>query len=520
MAGRRGSRKPPPRRGPTIPPDKARELLEGQVKEAREILARGNIDEDTFEVWNSATTNIMKAAFGEGEHIVYEIRDAGALDRFLAPGEKLPEGHYRQRLEKAIPRIEGAIRQLGLGIPHPLDERAAPAPVAAPAQAAAHKPERALEEAAFAETGTESPTTKEADQKFRILLSPPQHERDFTAWVKADRTAELPIAALFVDIDNFKALNTKYTETTVDETILRPFQERLRECCANRGEGYRQGGDEFIVLLRNSDLNEGGKFAERLRAQLGATLFRVGGETIHVTVSIGVASWPTNGESYHDVLQAANVAKREAKETRNTVRLAPSPSGKMGEQSASPPKASAGEIEKAIQWFDNPTPEVRRSAADQLLSLTYQKLIFHYEPVRGAIRRLMRDEDEETRATALQIHMALMQREHASVGRYYSQPLIHVAETDASPGVRLRAMATIGSTGDSYYCERIYSWIVNWPEEIYKNVDPIGALIVLAQHGLKDRIRDGLRSLLGGPLTSAAVKARLSDALKRISAVP
>lgn len=519
MATRRGPGKPPPRRGPTISPDKAQELLAGQTREARELIARGDVDEDTFEVWNSATTNIMKAAFGEGEHIVSEVRDAGALDHFLAPGERLPEGHYRHRLEKAIPRIEGAIRQLGLGIPHPLDKRAAPALVAAPAQAAGHRRERALEEAAFAETGAETSTTKEADQKFRILWSPAQAERDFTAWAEADRTPNLPITFLFVDIDNFKALNTRYTETTVDETILRPFQERLRELCANRGEGYRQGGDEFVVLLRNCDLNEGANFADRLRSELGATPFRVGDETVHVTVSIGAASWPSNGQVYQDVLRAANEAKRSAKETRNVVCLAPSPSEQTRENDGAPPRASAEEIEDAIKWFDDPSPEVRRDAANQLLSLTYRKLIFHYEPAHGAIRRLMKDTDEEVRSTALQIHMALMRWERALVGRYYAQPLIAVAETDVGPGVRLRAMAAIGLTGDSYYCERVYSWIGQWPEETYKQVDPITALVELARNGLKDKIRDDLRSILGGAI-DPGVRARLNDALRRIRELP
>ncbi len=377
---------------------------------------------------------------------------------------------------------------------------------------------KAREKSTFVETEEERPTPKELEQKFGILLSPGQAEGDFEAWAGADRTAGHPIAILFMDIDNFKGLNTKYTETTVDETILRPFQERLRELCANRGEGYRQGGDEFVVFLRNCDLNEGGKFAERLRGQLSATPFQVGDDAIHVTVSIGVASWPTNGGTYQDVLGAANAAKREAKKTRNVVCLASLPSDQMGDQPGAPPRASAEEIERAIEWFEDPTPEVRRDAASELLSLIYRKLVFQYEPVRAAIRRLMKDPDEETRATALKILMALMQRERSSVGRYYTAPLIAVAETDASLAVRLSAMGVIGSTGDSYFSERVYSWIVQWPEEVYRQVDPVSALIGLAHAGLKDGIRDGLRSLFGA--VDPAVRARISDALRRMREIP
>jgi hypothetical protein len=134
MASRRGSRNPAPERGPTVPPNRGRDLLAAQVEKARALIAQGNVDEDTFEVWNSATTKIMKAAFGEGEHIVYEVRDAGELNYIRAADEELPEGHYRRRLEKAIPRIEGAMSQLELGI--------APAPAVAAPVAATHGPSR------------------------------------------------------------------------------------------------------------------------------------------------------------------------------------------------------------------------------------------------------------------------------------------------------------------------------------------------------------------------------------------
>lgn len=225
---------------------------------------------------------------------------------------------------------------------------------------------------------------------------------------------------LCLDIDHFKALNTKYTETTVDETILRPFQQLLRDLCAHRGEAYCHGGDQFGVLLRNSELKEGAEFAERLRSQLGAALFTVGNETIRVTVSIGVASWPTCGETYQEVVGAANKAENEAKATRNVVRLALPTSMDAGEAAGAPPVASDEEIQKLQSWLESPSAEVRRDAAGDLLALINKKRVFHYEPLRGAIRRLMKDPDEEVRLKALEIHTALMRWERTAVKRYWS----------------------------------------------------------------------------------------------------
>ena len=73
--------------------------------------------------------------------------------------------------------------------------------------------------------------------------------------------------------------------------------------------------------------------------------------------------------------------------------------------------------------------------------------------------------------------------------------------------------------GDLYFCDQVYYWINHWPEEIYKHVDPVTALVELARSGLKDKIRDDLRSLLGGSM-DATVRARFNDALRRIRELP
>jgi len=172
------------------------------------------------------------------------------------------------------------------------------------------------------EAASRGAPTKEWDQKFGILLSPKQAERDFSVWAQECKEKGIPISLLFIDIDAFKALNTKHTETRIDETILPAIMGLLRDRCFGRGEAYRQGGDEFVVILPNCDAGEAVQFAERLRSTVEVTGFRVDKSTECVTVSIGIASWPANGGTYREILQAANRAKAEAKKTCNVVRVA------------------------------------------------------------------------------------------------------------------------------------------------------------------------------------------------------
>ncbi len=477
MAGRRGSRKPQPPRGPSIPPEKAREFLAGQVKEAKDLLAQGHVTEDAFEVWNSATTNVMKAAFGEDAHIVYEVRDAGALNYVRLPGEELPRDHYRRRLDKAIPRIEGAVKQLALGLAPPLDELAAAASAAMPAEMTAREPE------------------------WDVFICHASEDKE--AFVR-------PLA---------EALQKRGLRVWYDEFTLK-VGDSLREAI-DRGLASSQFG---VVILSPHFLAKKGWSQKELA---GLMAREVDGRKVILPIWHNITAEQLR--AYSPVL-TDRVASRSEKGVEVVVEDLLRATGKQGSglsvrsapsgrDATAPSLASADEIESAIKWFDDPNPEVRRDAANQLFGLTCKKRIFHYEPVRSAIRRRMEDPDEEVRVTALRIHMALMRWERAAVGGYYAEPLIAVAETDASLAVRLSAMGVIGSTGDSHFCERVYSWIVHWPEEVYKQVDPISALIGLAHAGLKDRIRDGLRSLFEGAV-DPAVRARLNDALRRMREIP
>lgn len=163
--------------------------------------------------------------------------------------------------------------------------------------------------------------TKERDQKFGILLSPKQATLDFDTWKAHLSSGGALIAILYLDIDHFKSFNTRYTETVVDQTILPDVLRLLAGLVDQRGGGYQQGGDEFVIILPNHDKAESVAFAEKLRSHIASQQFRVRDNIETLTISGGVALWPEHGGTYDAVLLKANQAKQTAKQTRNTIVL-------------------------------------------------------------------------------------------------------------------------------------------------------------------------------------------------------
>jgi diguanylate cyclase (GGDEF)-like protein len=153
---------------------------------------------------------------------------------------------------------------------------------------------------------------KEKEQKFGILYSLGQATTDFALYSSGLGTDGC-VGVLFLDIDNFKPLNTRFTESIVDQEVLIPFQQLLSNICLYRGDAYRHGGEEFLVLLPNHTPEEVTQFAERLRRKIETEEFFVGQIPVRITVSIGIAFWPKHGGPLIDLIAKANRAEHEAK---------------------------------------------------------------------------------------------------------------------------------------------------------------------------------------------------------------
>lgn len=170
---------------------------------------------------------------------------------------------------------------------------------------------------------TQSPApVKELDQKFKILLSPDQAERDFADMSQQLRPINGQIAVLFADLDNFKALNTKYSEPRIDKSLLPDAMHLVESLTRLRGGAYKYGGDEYVLILPNCDGMEGAGFAEKVRKSFEQREFKIDTDAVTVTISIGVAVWPVHAMTYQDLLTKASEAKTEAKIQKNCFRMA------------------------------------------------------------------------------------------------------------------------------------------------------------------------------------------------------
>jgi diguanylate cyclase (GGDEF)-like protein len=153
---------------------------------------------------------------------------------------------------------------------------------------------------------------KEKEQKFGILNSLKQAAIDFSLYFSGLGT-DGSVGVLFLDIDNFKSLNVQFMESIVDQKVLIPFQEMLSRVCLHRGDAYRHGGEEFLILLPNHTAEEVMQFAERLRRRIETEEFSVGESSVRITVSIGIAFFPKHGVTLDDLIEKANRAEHQAK---------------------------------------------------------------------------------------------------------------------------------------------------------------------------------------------------------------
>lgn len=115
-----------------------------------------------------------------------------------------------------------------------------------------------------------------------------------------------------VDIDNFKAVNDTYGHPVGDE-VLRHVAIHLRDGIRHPDVVGRYGGEEFIVLLPNSDKKAAAEQAARLCRELRDKTIQLKDEEIHVTISIGIAEFRLGEDSWHSLLKRADNAMFEAK---------------------------------------------------------------------------------------------------------------------------------------------------------------------------------------------------------------
>jgi diguanylate cyclase (GGDEF)-like protein/PAS domain S-box-containing protein len=139
---------------------------------------------------------------------------------------------------------------------------------------------------------------------------------------EAKRTVrkQMPLSLILFDIDKFKDINDSYGHHSGDLVLV-----EISNVCKKmlRGEDTfaRIGGEEFVVMLPDTDDDEAATIAERIRHLISELIVTDRGKTIAVTVSIGVTSWnPGRGLDINTLLNEADQAMYHAKSSgRNKV---------------------------------------------------------------------------------------------------------------------------------------------------------------------------------------------------------
>jgi len=113
------------------------------------------------------------------------------------------------------------------------------------------------------------------------------------------------LALLFLDLDGFKSINDLLGHAAGDQ-LLQQVAARLTGSIRTSDTACRYGGDEFVILLPELESRESAVVAtEKIRAHL-AMPYLVGGTSIQVTASIGVAVYPTDGSEFDDLIQQSD----------------------------------------------------------------------------------------------------------------------------------------------------------------------------------------------------------------------
>ncbi|MER2534542.1 MAG: PleD family two-component system response regulator [Rhizobiaceae bacterium] len=123
-----------------------------------------------------------------------------------------------------------------------------------------------------------------------------------------------PLSLMITDIDRFKAINDTHGHDAGDE-VLREFARRLRKNVRGIDLACRYGGEEFVVVMPDTDAAIAEKVAERVRTEIAQAPFQIGrdGVSLAVTVSVGVASLLRGADAAADLVKRADMALYEAK---------------------------------------------------------------------------------------------------------------------------------------------------------------------------------------------------------------
>ncbi|WP_062352860.1 GGDEF domain-containing protein [Bacillus kwashiorkori] len=130
-------------------------------------------------------------------------------------------------------------------------------------------------------------------------------------------TERSPFSLLIIDVDLFKSVNDRYGHDVGDEVLMK-LAKIFKKSIRSSDIVGRFGGEEFVIVLPDSDLEDGKILAERIRHTIAQNKIECAGYHIPLTVSIGCTTWCKN-DTFNELYKRVDGALYEAKRNRDTI---------------------------------------------------------------------------------------------------------------------------------------------------------------------------------------------------------
>lgn len=143
-----------------------------------------------------------------------------------------------------------------------------------------------------------------------------------TASAAQPGTSTPPAVVFIIDLDHLKPINDLHGHEAGDQVLI-GIADILRQCCRASDILVRWGGDEFVIIYLDADMNEAEQLAERIRSTVASRVFRTSDtSSVRTSCSIGFARYPFFSEaplqvSWEPLLAIADAALYHAKKERN-----------------------------------------------------------------------------------------------------------------------------------------------------------------------------------------------------------
>jgi two-component system cell cycle response regulator len=145
-------------------------------------------------------------------------------------------------------------------------------------------------------------------------------ESHVSSLVEQARSRGKPLTVLVLDIDYFKAINDTHGHDAGDD-VLREFALRIRKSIRGIDLACRYGGEEFVVIMPETDIGVATMVAERLRRRIAGEPFSIqrAGRTVDVTISVGIAALGGTDDAAGIIKRADQALYRAKRDGRNRV---------------------------------------------------------------------------------------------------------------------------------------------------------------------------------------------------------